>query len=50
MGPGGIFCRKICNRVCHLGEMGADWGSCLVSVLVRERRWSGEFDLSCFHK
>ena len=41
VGPGESFCRKMCNRVCHLGEMGVDWGSCLVSVLVRERRCYG---------
>ncbi len=48
VGPGGNCCRKICNRVCHLGDMGVDWGSCLVSVLVRERRCFGEFAFSCF--
>ena len=41
VGPEGSFCRKVCNRVCHLGEMGVDCGSCLLSVLVRERRCSG---------
>ena len=41
VGPEGSFCRKMCNRVCHLGEMGADRGSFLLSVLVRERRCSG---------
>ena len=32
VGPEGSFCRKVCNRVCHLGEMGVDCGSCLLSV------------------
>ena len=50
VGPGGSVCRKMCNRVCHLGEMGVDWGSCLVSVLVRESRYSGESALSCFRR
>ena len=50
VGPGGSFCRKMCNRVCHLGEMGVDWGSCLVSVLVRERRCSGESALIYFRR
>ena len=48
VGPEGSFCRKMCNRVCHLEEMGVDCGSCLLSVLVRERRCSGESALSCF--
>jgi hypothetical protein len=46
VGPGGSFCRKMCSRVYHLGEMGVDWGSCLVSVLVKERRCSRESALS----
>jgi hypothetical protein len=50
VGPGGSFCRKMCNRVCHLGEMGVDWGSCLVCLLVRERRCSWESALSCFRR
>jgi hypothetical protein len=50
VGPEGSFCRKVCNRVCHLGEMGVDCGSCLLSVLVRERRCSGDSALSCFRK
>ncbi len=41
---------KMCNRVCHLGEMGVDWGSCLVSLLVRERTCFGESALTCFRK
>ena len=48
VGPEGSFCRKVCNRVCHLGEMGVDCGSCLLSVLVREKRCSRESALSCF--
>ena len=50
VGPGGSFCRKMFSRFCHLGEMGVDWGSCLVSVFVRERRCSGEFALSCVRR
>ena len=50
VGPGGSFCRKVCSRVCHLGEMGVDCGSCLLSVLVRDRRCSGESALSCFRR
>ncbi len=50
VGPEGSFCRKMCNKVCHLGEMGVDCGSCLLSVLVRERRCFGESALSCFRK
>ena len=50
VGPEGSFCRMMCNRVCHLGEMGVDCGSCLLSVLVRERRCYGESALSCFRK
>ncbi len=36
LGPGGSLLRKLCNRVCHLREMGVDCGSCLFSLLVRE--------------
>ncbi len=50
MGPEGSFCRKICNRVCHLGEMGVDCESCLLSVFVIERRCSEESALSCFRR
>ncbi len=50
VGPEGSFCREMCNRVCHLGGMGVDCGSCLLSVLVRERRGSGESALRCFSK
>ena len=46
VGPGGSLLRKLCSRVCRLGEMGVDCGSCLFSVLVRIRRCSGEFALS----
>ena len=35
---------------CHLVEIGVDWGSCLVSVLVRERRCFGESAMSSFRK
>jgi hypothetical protein len=47
VGPGGSLLRKLCRSVCHLGEIGVDCGSCLFSVLVRVRRCSGEFALSC---
>ena len=50
VGPEGSFCSMMCNRVCHLGEMGVDCGSCLLSVLVSERRCSGESALSCFRR
>ncbi len=50
VGPGGSFCRKMCNRVCHMGKMGVDWGLYLVIVLVRERMCFGEFAVSCFCK
>ena len=46
VGPEGSLLRKLCSMVCHLGEMGVDCGSCLFSVLVRERRCSGEYALS----
>ena len=46
VGSGGSLLRKLGSRVYHLGEMGADCGSCLFSVLVRERRCSGESALS----
>ncbi len=50
VGPEGSVCRMMCNRVCQLGEMGVDCGSCLLSVFVRERRCFGESALSCFRK
>ena len=46
VGPGGSLVRQLCSRVCHLGEMGVDCGSYMFSVLVRERRCSGESALS----
>ncbi len=48
--PGGSCWKIACNMFCHLVEIGVDWGSCLVSVLVRERRCSGESAMSSFRK
>ena len=48
--PGGSCWKGMCNMFCHLGEIDVDWGSCLVSVLVRERRCSRESAMSSFRK
>jgi hypothetical protein len=48
VGPGGSCWKEVCNMFCHLVEIVVDWGSCLVSVLVRERRCSGESAMSSF--
>jgi hypothetical protein len=50
VGPNGSCWRGLCSRVCHLGEMKVDWGLCLVSALLRERRCSGESAMSSIHK
>ncbi len=50
VGPRGSCWKEACNMFCHLVEIGIDWGSCLVSVLVRERRCSRESAMSSFRK
>jgi len=50
VGPGGSCWKEVCNMFCHLVEIGVNSGSCLVSVLVRERRCFGETALSSFRK
>ena len=50
VGHGGSCWKEVYNMFCHLVEISVDWGSCLVSVLVRERRCSGESALSSFRK
>ena len=50
VGPGGSCWKEVYNMFCHLIEICVDWASCLVSVLVRERRCSGESALSSFRK
>ncbi len=50
VGPGESCWREICSKFCHLGEIGVDHGSCLVSVMVRERRCLRESALSNLRK
>ena len=38
------------NMFCYLVELGVDWESCLMSVLVRERMCSGESAMSSFRR
>ena len=50
VGAGGSCWKEVCNMFCYLVEIGVDWGSCLVSVLVREMRCSGESAMRSFRK
>ncbi len=44
VGLGGSCWRKVCSRVCHLGEIGVDCGLCLISLFVSDCRCSREVD------
>ena len=50
VGSNGRCCRKLCKRVCHLEEMGVDWGLCLLSLFVSDCRYVEEVDWSCERK